>query len=136
MKIIKLNKYCEKLKIRPVNINDMPSVNVNDMFSAKPCFTKSDLKTFDIVQLGGRKYMTFMNDDFFKISNIYKDIIGIEDGLFFYYRKSSLCSVNYMKVSDYNEDLSFDKAPLFNITDVWRKTDFMYKIDKMEMITQ
>ena len=128
MKILDLYSYNEKLKIRPININNMSYV--------KPCFTKSDLRTFDVVLIHGLKYMTFLNDDFSKISDIYDNLPNIEEGIFFYYMRSSLCPTNFMKIKSYDEDLSINETPSYNITDVWRKIDFMYRINRIEMITQ
>ena len=60
MKTLELNRYCEKLKIRPVNINGMSAPEKN--------FQRNDLQTFDIVRINKLLYMTFVDYDSLKFA--------------------------------------------------------------------
>lgn len=60
MKTLELNRYCEKLKIRPVNINDMSAPEKK--------FQRKDLQTFDIVRINKLLYMTFVDYDSLKFA--------------------------------------------------------------------
>ena len=73
MKTLDLKTF-EKLKIRPVNPNNLNDSNVT--------ITKSELKTFDIVRIKGKLFMVFRNNDakkyfqYFKLCrpNLYEDV--------------------------------------------------------------
>ena len=114
MKTLDIKKYSEKLKIKPVNVNDLDEVN--PAFRKINFLLKQRLSTFDIVKMHGSLYMVFIDNDFNRITGkktLYKDIIYYKD-----YRNIQ----HMMSLSDnkYDDNLNYiGGLGEWNITDVW-----------------
>lgn len=115
MKILDLNSYNEKLKIRPVNVNNLDEVD-SDFINKINLPLKQRISTFDIVKLNGSLFMVFLNNDLFHITNVNRQ------------HNDLVISMNYhnasqmMSLSDNKYDINLNYVGgLGNwyITDIW-----------------
>ena len=106
MKILDLHTYDEKLKIKPVNVNDLSSTSY---------FKRSDLSTFDIVKINNSLYMVFVGED--ALGYAYSDEIAMRlkgiyarqiEKLGLFIRVNDTLRFSWIGMEHYNEQLVRD----------------------------
>ena len=105
----------EKLKIRPVNANNLKA----------PEYNMSMLQTFNIVKLSENYYMTFMREDITVYNNKKVDIKNLlienhPDGVFVRSNDTSH-DIRYMYIDEYDEKLKRTNGNKYwDVSEIWR----------------
>lgn len=116
MKTIDFKTY-EKLKIRPVNVNNIDDVGKK--------FRKSDLKTFDVARINNMYYMLFINNELEPYDNKPARSLHINRDVFIkcyesIFTKTKIGAYGFLYFDNYDELMkSTDHAHAWDVADVF-----------------
>lgn len=111
MKILKTDKFSEKLKIKPVRVEDLNSTNV--------LFNKNDLDTGTVVRFADGSYGMFVKVE--DMNDMYLKKTWPKENLFLTNDNDNYSHLCYLRLSLYSDDLTCVEYPDFCVDRLYKE---------------